>query len=58
MFEIVSALVPPLVVGGVFIAGVAALMRSEARAKAAEGEARAKRRSSKSSQDSGPTTHS
>ncbi|WP_268808924.1 hypothetical protein [Nonomuraea solani] len=39
-----SALVPPLVVGGVFVAGVVKLMRSEARAKAAESEARAKAR--------------
>ncbi|GAA3686126.1 hypothetical protein GCM10022224_058680 [Nonomuraea antimicrobica] len=39
MFEIVSALVPPLVVGGAFIAGVVHLMRSEARAKAAEDQA-------------------
>ncbi|MET7327505.1 hypothetical protein [Nonomuraea sp. NPDC005650] len=36
MFEIVSALVPPLVVGGAFVAGVVALVRSEGRAKEAE----------------------
>ncbi|GII97526.1 hypothetical protein [Sinosporangium siamense] len=36
MFEIVSALVPPLVVGGAFVAGIVWLVRSEARAKAAE----------------------
>jgi hypothetical protein len=32
----VSALVPPLVVGGVFVAGIAWLVRSETHAKAAE----------------------
>ncbi|MEU7004270.1 hypothetical protein [Nonomuraea sp. NPDC046570] len=31
-----SALVPPLVVGGAFVTGVVWLVRSEARAKAAE----------------------
>ncbi|MDP9843084.1 hypothetical protein [Streptosporangium lutulentum] len=36
MFEVVSALVPPLVVGGAFVAGIVWLVRSEARAKAAE----------------------
>ncbi|MGW4959091.1 hypothetical protein ACWEPL_17845 [Nonomuraea sp. NPDC004186] len=37
MFEIVSALTPPLVVGGAFIAGVVSLVRSESRARSAEG---------------------
>ncbi|MEV6041645.1 hypothetical protein AB0L65_61830 [Nonomuraea sp. NPDC052116] len=37
MFEIVSALTPPLVVGGAFIADVVSLVRSESRARAAEG---------------------
>ncbi|GGT38109.1 hypothetical protein ACIBIZ_48915 [Nonomuraea spiralis] len=37
MFEIVSALVPPIVVGGAFIAGVVRLVRSESRAKETEG---------------------
>lgn len=36
MFEIVSALVPPLVVGGAFVAGVVWLVRSETHAKAGE----------------------
>ncbi|WP_090944017.1 hypothetical protein [Nonomuraea jiangxiensis] len=49
MFEIVSALVPPMVVGGVIIAGVVHLMRSEARAKAAEAQERVRRRSSHTS---------
>ncbi|MFG1697141.1 hypothetical protein [Nonomuraea sp. NPDC049309] len=36
MFEIVSALLPPLVVGTAFVIGVVKLARSEGRAKAAE----------------------
>ncbi|MGW3352788.1 hypothetical protein ACWDA3_56670 [Nonomuraea rubra] len=40
MFEIVSALVPPVVVGGAFITGVVHLMRSERRARAAESQER------------------
>ncbi|MEU7990786.1 hypothetical protein AB0B56_38620 [Streptosporangium canum] len=37
MLEIVSALLPPLVVGGAFVTGIVWLLRSEARAKASEG---------------------
>ncbi|NRQ32352.1 hypothetical protein HII36_10950 [Nonomuraea sp. NN258] len=44
MFEIVSALVPPLVVGGAFVAGVVHLVRAENRAKAAESQERARQR--------------
>ncbi|MGN9837104.1 hypothetical protein ACTMTI_03160 [Nonomuraea sp. H19] len=46
MFEIVSALVPPLVVGGAFVFGVVKLMRSEGRARAAEGRERVQKRAS------------
>ncbi|GLW11592.1 hypothetical protein Misp01_67200 [Microtetraspora sp. NBRC 13810] len=36
MFDVVSALLPPLVVGGAVVTGIVWLVRSEARAKAAE----------------------
>ncbi|MFB9207214.1 hypothetical protein ACFFV7_38915 [Nonomuraea spiralis] len=40
MYEIVSALMPPAVVGGAFIVGVVHLVRAEGRAKAAEARPR------------------
>ncbi|GGT45921.1 hypothetical protein GCM10010176_106340 [Nonomuraea spiralis] len=40
VYEIVSALMPPAVVGGAFIVGVVHLVRAEGRAKAAEARPR------------------
>ncbi|ACZ87780.1 hypothetical protein [Streptosporangium roseum] len=47
MLEIVSALLPPLVVGGAFVAGIVWLLRSESRAKASEGAERIERDASR-----------